>query len=344
MYPVLFEIPLVGWPIFSYGVMLGLSMIAGWYFVLGLAERDGFSRQEMANGFVYSVIAALVGARLLYIIVNPDQFHAFGDLLNVRQGGLVAYGGFLGGVLASWVYCWRKKVSILAWADTAVPSLALGLFVTRIGCFLYGCDYGRRVTDDDPGWLRSIAMRFPNWEERFPELASGAGGACEQDLHGAPAFAHHVSEYGLEPTAAESFAVVPTQLLSSLNGLILLGVVMAARRWRKFRGQALLAFGLYYGLSRFFLEIVRDDNQRGTLGPPFLGPFGGLNGHLTTSQLIAVFTAVACIVGWIYLARKAKADPEAAMSLGPGAEKWKKEKEGKERKGRRRPGRKRKGK
>lgn len=319
MHPVLFEIPGLGWPIFSYGVMLGLSMIAGWYLTLYFAEKDGFDRGEMANGVVYSILAALVGARLLYVVVNPSHFSSFGELLNVRQGGLVAYGGFLGGLLTSWIYCRWKGVRLLAWADAAIPTLAVGLFVTRIGCFLYGCDYGRRITDSDPGWLRAIAVRFPSWAARYPHIGDGgAGGLCSQDMNGAPAFTHHVAAYGLDPSAAESFAVVPTQLISSLNGLVLLGVLMLVRRYRTFRGQMLLTFGVYYGVTRFFIELVRDDTQRGLVGPRVFGPLGAVDGQLTTSQIIAAVTAISSIVAWGFLQRRARRDPEAAMSIGTG--------------------------
>ena len=320
MHPVLFQIPVAGWPIYSYGVMLGLSMIAGWYVSLALASRDGLDREVMANAVVYSLIAALVGARLLYVVANPDHFQSFGDLLNVRQGGLVAYGGFLGGLLASWIYCRIKRIRLLAWADAAVPTLAIGLFVTRIGCFLYGCDFGRRVTDSDPAWLRAIAVEFPRWGDRFSGPGTDGGGCCAQEMNGSPAFAHHVASFGLDPSAAASFPVVPTQLICSVNGLVALGVLLAIRRFRTFRGQMLLGFGIYYGVTRFLIEALRDDAQRGTVGPAVFGPLGGAAGHLTTSQVIAVVTALASIAGWVYLARRARHDPEAAMALGPGAE------------------------
>src|ERR1700733_8269174 len=58
-------------PIYSYGVMLGLSLVVGWYLTLTLAERDGLPKETMANCYVITAIAAIAGSRILYVITNP---------------------------------------------------------------------------------------------------------------------------------------------------------------------------------------------------------------------------------------------------------------------------------
>jgi prolipoprotein diacylglyceryltransferase len=157
MHPILFKIPLPHWnlpkflgggelhafPIYAYGVMLGLSLVVGWYISLTMAKQDGLPRETMANNYVFTAICAIVGARVLYILTNLSEFHSWKDYLAIRSGGLVAYGGFLGGFIGSWIYCNRKGVRLQAWADVAVPSLASGLLFTRIGCYLFGCDFGK---------------------------------------------------------------------------------------------------------------------------------------------------------------------------------------------------------
>ena len=70
MHPVLFRIPVPGWtlpllgriesvPIYSYGVMLGLSLVVGWYLTLGLSKRDGLPQETMANNYVITAVAAI---------------------------------------------------------------------------------------------------------------------------------------------------------------------------------------------------------------------------------------------------------------------------------------------
>ncbi|MEZ4222449.1 MAG: prolipoprotein diacylglyceryl transferase [Polyangiaceae bacterium] len=345
-------------PVYSYGAMLCLSIIVGWYLTLGLASKDGLPREVMANCYFVTAVAALVGARLLYVVTNPDEFSAFRDLFALRRGGLVAYGGFLGGFLGSWGFLYRHRIRLLPWADVAVPSLASGLVITRLGCYLYGCDFGKPLSDTAPAWLKSLGT-FPKWAE---------GTVLEGN--GSPAWIQHVNQRGLSPDTTASLPVHPTQLYEVLTGLTLLALVFLVRRRQKFRGQVFLAFTLGYGLLRFGLETLRDDIERGSYGPHLsahvilpaaalafglafafgparsvvddklrrgmqaiallpgpalyflLRPASFAQGEaiqLSTSQWIGLGTGVAAALVWGTLWEAAKKNPEAAMALGPGA-------------------------
>src|SRR6516165_3079574 len=141
MHPVLFRIPLgfASLPLYSYGLMLALSLVVGWYLTLWLCERDGLDRELMGRCYIWTAASAVICARLLFIFTNLDRFEDhFLDIFKVWEGGLVAYGGFVGGFLGSFVFCRLHKIKLLAWADCAVPSLCTGLMITRIGCLLYG--------------------------------------------------------------------------------------------------------------------------------------------------------------------------------------------------------------
>ena len=230
-------------PIYSYGVMLGLSLVVGWYLTLGLCERDGMPKETMANTYVVTAIAAVAGSRILYILTNLEEFDSVGALFAMRRGGLVAYGGFLGGLAGSLFYLLSvQKFSFsgfLAWADAAVPSLGSGLMITRIGCYLFGCDFGKPLCDVQggqcasswaPGWLQKLGT-FPHWVEGTLEQGSGS-----------PAWKEHVEHLGLAHNAEHSLPVHPTQLYESLVGLALLVLMLLSRRRQKFRGQILLLF------------------------------------------------------------------------------------------------------
>lgn len=254
-------------PIYSYGVMLGLSLVVGWYLTLGLAERDGLPKETMANNYVVTAVAAVIGSRILYILTNLSEFDSIGSMFAMRRGGLVAYGGFLGGFAGSYFFLRRHKIPLLPWADVAVPSLASGLMITRIGCYLFGCDFGRpqcgapgfpdcATAAAPPSWLQKLGS-FPHWAEGTLEHGSGS-----------PAWVQHVKERGLSHDATHSFPVHPTQLYESLVGLGLLALLLTARRYQKFRGQIFLLFTFAYGVCRFLLEIVRDDAERGAIGLP----------------------------------------------------------------------------
>ena len=256
---VAFESPAL--PIYSYGVMLGLSLVIGWYLTLRLAELDGLPKETMANCYVVTAVAAIIGSRVLYIVTNLDEFKTFADLFALRKGGLVAYGGFIGGFLGSWFYLSRQKIRLMPWADVAVPSLASGLLVTRIGCYLFGCDFGKRLSDTAPGFLKSLGT-FPHWSSGTLESGDGS-----------PAYVRHLELFRGTPLGAElvrtnaSLPVHPTQIYESLCGLLLLVLLLWQRKNQKFRGQIFFTFVFGYGFLRFLLEILRDDVERGEYGP-----------------------------------------------------------------------------
>ena len=248
-------------PIYSYGVMLGTSLVVGWYITLTLAERDGLPKEVMANCYVITALSAVVGSRILYIVTNLDEFHSFADLFAFRRGGLAVYGGFLGGYLASWAYLKPNGLRLMPWADVAVPSLASGLFITRIGCYLFGCDFGKRLGPDAPAFLQTLGT-FPHWTSGTLEAGEGS-----------PAYSRHLELYKGTPLGAEllkmnhSFPVHPTQIYESLCGLSLVILLLLQRRNQKFRGQIFFTFAFGYGYLRFLLEMLRDDAERGEYGP-----------------------------------------------------------------------------
>ena len=174
----------------------------------------------------------------------------------LRSGGLVAYGGFLGGFLSAWLF-WRiKKIPLIPFADIAVPTLASGLMLTRVGCYLYGCDYGRPLGEHAAGFLKS-AGTFPKWDSSaYPSFA------CDQTISGSPAYQHHLNEGLLPEDAVASLAVHPTQIYESVAGLALFAFSFWLLNNRKFRGQVLVTVGALYGLWRFFIEYLRDDPER----------------------------------------------------------------------------------
>jgi phosphatidylglycerol:prolipoprotein diacylglycerol transferase len=257
--PVLFH--LLGLPIYTYGVMLGLSLVVGWYLTLGLCERDGMERELAGRCYVFTAASALIGARLLFVLTNLHEFDSLIDLFRVTSGGLVAYGGFLGGFIGSAIFCRWKGMKLLAWADCAVPSLCTGLMITRLGCLAYGCDFGKP-------WDGPWAIHFP------PD---------------SPAFHQQRVEGLLGPHATESLAVHPTQLYESLNGLLLFALVMIVRRFRKYEGEVFVAFTMGYAVLRWFVETLRADEQRGSIGP------------LSTSQAIAIVTFAAGLALLVWL-------------------------------------------
>ena len=124
--------------------MLGTSLVVGWFIAMRLAKQDGIDQQEAGTIYMWTAVWSIIGSRLLWSSPLPSRQRQGGR--DGEQGGLVAYGGMIGGFLASWYCCRKRGIPLLQWADVAAPSVVLGTAITRIGCLLFGCDYGARTT------------------------------------------------------------------------------------------------------------------------------------------------------------------------------------------------------
>ena len=277
-------------PIYAYGVMLGTSLIVGWFVAMRLAREDGIPEQDAATIYMWTAVWSIIGSRLLWFITDPAP-KSFLDLLMVWQGGLVAYGGMIAGFLASWYGCHKRGIELLRWADVSAPSVVLGTGITRIGCLLFGCDYGAPT---DRPW----GIRFPGPNPAAIHQVFPAGGP-----HGSPAWQHHVDALHLPASALTSLPVHPTQIYESLAGVFLFLLLMFIRRHRKFSGQVFLGWVLGYGILRPLIEIVRDDDDRGV----YLK--GVFRNGLSTSQIIGIVSCVLGLALLVGLVRKYRRDP-----------------------------------
>jgi len=141
MRPILIDI---GIPIYAYGASLTVAFLFGAWFGAKRARAQGLDGEHVWNVATWSFIAALLGSRAFHVAFeNPALLKTPGKWLSIWQGGLVFYGGFIGAVLASIIYCRVKKLDFWRIADVVAPVIALGHGFVRIGCFLNGCCFGK---------------------------------------------------------------------------------------------------------------------------------------------------------------------------------------------------------
>lgn len=243
--------PWAAFPVHAYGTMLSLAMLGGWFLVLRLAKAEGISSRNALAIYMWSALWALFGARFLYFLTALRLFTSPLDALSLSASGMVAYGGMIGGAMASWYVCRKRHVPFLMWADAAIPAVALGTALTRIGCFLNGCDYGRRT---DLAWGVHYPKESFVWIDQvfLEQLPEGA-------LHAHP--------------------VHPVQLYESVACFILFAALIYLRPKRPFPGFLFLTWVMTYGLARTVIEIFRGDSDRGSIGP------------FSTSQWIGLLSA-----------------------------------------------------
>jgi phosphatidylglycerol:prolipoprotein diacylglycerol transferase len=135
-------------PIYSYGALIVVGIAAGIVVGVWRAPRFGVTRfDELAVGLL-GVVGGLVGAALLFDVVQWRAIAA--DPFMLLHPGLVFYGGLAGGATAAWGYCRAWRIPVAGAADAGAPGLALGHAIGRIGCLLGGCCYGRVVDEKFP--------------------------------------------------------------------------------------------------------------------------------------------------------------------------------------------------
>ncbi len=249
MNPILFELP-TPWgskPFYSFGVMLGLAIIVGWILTSHAARRYApeWSLDKLFNICVLTAIGGVISARLFYIGTHLDRFHSWREFFSLSQGGMVSYGALLGGALCAYISCRIAGFSLLRFGDIFTPALAFGLGIGRIGCYLYGCDFGKPLSKHAPTFLVKLGT-FPRWS----------------NLSGSPAWKHHTETYGLSILAHHSLAVHPTQLYDAAIMLGWLPFTFLILRRQHIVGANMLAITLVYTGWRFIVEFLRDDPQR----------------------------------------------------------------------------------
>lgn len=151
----------------AYGAMLMTGFIVGMLSAIRLGRRRGVAAESLLDLGLLILVSAIVGARVLYWAITPNPGPLFDphDVATNGLGGLSFHGGLLGGLLATLIYVRVKKIHFWRLADTLAPGLAVGYAITRIGCFLNGCCYGKAC---DLPW----AVVFPKLHDHIPRHPS----------------------------------------------------------------------------------------------------------------------------------------------------------------------------
>lgn len=254
VYPFVIDL---GWfELTGYGIMMMVAfLLGGWLVVLEL-RRLGFREEYASDIVVAAVIGGIVGAKLWYVALTGDAGAIF------SRGGLVWYGGFIGGALAVVLNGWRLHVPLRWTMHLVAPALAAAYAVGRVGCFLVNDDFGR---PSDLPW----AMRFP--QGLPPSTAGNLQRLFSVDI---PA--------GTDPGTV--LAVHPTQLYETGLMLVAFAVLWSLRTAARPTGWLFGLYLVFAGVERFLVEFVRAKDDR------LLGAF--TLAQLTSAVLVMIGAAL----------------------------------------------------
>jgi Prolipoprotein diacylglyceryltransferase len=216
--------------------MYQIAMLAGIFaagiYVCRLCTKNGYDDSDGINFLLLISIGALAGGRILYSIVNYQEFiQVIKNISNINSfqnflwavylifGGNIFYGGLLGGILAA-IIIFKKKPQYRYLLDFTAPAIPLFHFFGRTGCFFSGCCFG---------------------------IQSSFGFT----------FRHSIVE---EANGINRF---PVQLLEALINILLFFILDFMRRKNYFKQNIIYLYLLFYSVARFFIEFLRGDAYRG---------------------------------------------------------------------------------
>lgn len=200
--------------------MLAVSFLVAILFVKRAAKHFEISPVIIENLAFYVMLGVIVGGRLLYAVFHWQQYaHDLLGVFRIWEGGMMFYGGFIGGLFAGSLYLKRQQISVLMLGDIIAPAIALGEFFTRIGCFLNGCCFG---TPSELPW----ALKFPD------NCVAGGSPVADFRLH-------------------------PTQIYASLFGLALF-FFLRGRLYKPHKtGEIFSLYLIFSGIFRFSIDFIR---------------------------------------------------------------------------------------
>ncbi len=224
MWPVLLDLSIGPVPIrlHTYGLLVAIGMWAGVWLMSRAARRAGLPVALIYDLAVYLLLGGLLGGRLLYVILHPQDYllHPY-RVLFLWEGGMMFHGGIAGALVAGAFFLRRRKsLTFRQAADLAAPSVALGHALGRLGCFAAGCCYGRITTGP-------FAVTFTD-------------------------------PRALAPTGVP---LIPTQLLASGTDLATMGLLIWLRRTPRPAGELFCWYLILASIIRLLLEVLRGDDR-----------------------------------------------------------------------------------
>lgn len=210
--------------IYSFGVVIILGFFAGVAYMLRQTRPLGLEDKKIFDWGFWMLLSGIAGARVLYALLNYEQFAEDKLLLfKIWNGGLVWYGGLIPAAALGIYLLWKNKLPVLHVADIGAAAIMLALGIGRWACLLAGDDYGRPTE----AWF-GIRFYHPRALIKQPELV------------GVPLY--------------------PTQLMMSVNCLWIFWAVDLIRRRARFAGQAFGWMLILYAVTRTVLiEPFRGD-------------------------------------------------------------------------------------
>jgi phosphatidylglycerol:prolipoprotein diacylglycerol transferase len=285
----------VGWPVLDrfrvgdlaispHGIGIAIGFATGAWLFTRLAVRRGVPPKLADSVVFWSLIGALVGARVAYVIGHVSEFDGPLEWLQIWKGGISLLGGIAGATIANAVNIRRQEYRFRFFqvADAVAPGLALGIAVGRIGDLIIGDHLGKPTS-----WL--LAWTYEGGTLAPPFACSGE--RCTASLQGDFTQTIDRTQAVLREggeVIARGIGVHQTALYDMLLAGLLFGFLWWFIRSPRREGVVTLTFGLAYGCIRLLEDSLRIDKR--------FGPFTGSQWTALTVALVAAGLLIAWAV------------------------------------------------
>lgn len=231
------SVRVLGFEITFFGILLAIGMLLGMAFVVLEAKRKKQDVNLYLGMMISGLAGGFIGARFFYVLLSWSVYKT--DIMKVfdtRSGGMVFYGGLLGGVLASAVFCHMKKAAFMEMADIAVKGLLIGQIIGRWGNFFNRESFGEYTSN-------ALTMQLPLSNVRAGEVTPW------------------MRENLVTIDNVSYIQATPLFLYESIWCLLLLLLLFVWNRRRLFAGEIFMRYLAGYGFGRFFIEWIRTDKM-----------------------------------------------------------------------------------
>ena len=211
--------------IYWYSIFILIGVISAYFLIINESKKHNINKNDMTDIIFYTLIVGILGARLYYVIFNLDYYISnLDEIIKTYNGGLAIHGGLIFGIIFLYYYVKKKNLNFIRVLDIISPGIILAQAVGRWGNFFNKEAYGSLTTLSN---LKSL----------------------------------HIPNFIINGMNIDGNYYYPTFFFESILCFIGFIIIMLIRKNKNIKlGIQISIYFIWYGIIRFFIEILRQDS------------------------------------------------------------------------------------
>ncbi len=211
--------------IYWYSICILIGIIVAYLLIINESKKHNINKNVISDLIFYTLIVGILGARVYYVVFNLDYYLSNpSEIIKIYNGGLAIHGGVISGIIFVYYYTKNKNLNFLRILDIISPALIIAQAIGRWGNFFNKEAYGSKVSINT---LENM----------------------------------HIPKFIINGMKINNSYYYPTFFFESILCLIGFIIIMIIRKNKKIKlGFQIGFYFIWYGLIRFFIEILRQDS------------------------------------------------------------------------------------